>query len=58
MDDLFGFLWDLSETLVKLGTWSINFLFSNITIFGMNISVWGLVGGVGLTTLLLVRLII
>lgn len=57
MNDIFGILWDISEALVALGGWAYNFLNSNIDIFGMNFSVWGLLTGVGLTTVFIYRMV-
>lgn len=58
MIDLFDFVWQICEKLVDLGTWAVNFLFEKFTIFGMSVSVWGLLGGVGLTAVIIAKFII
>lgn len=57
MNNIFDFLWQVSEKLVELGTWSYNFLFSRIDLGIVVIDVWAFLGGVGLTFWLITRLI-
>lgn len=48
---------DLPESLAKLGNTLYNFLFSYITIGGESYSMWLILSGVGIVTLIIISII-
>lgn len=50
-------LWELPIKLIALLSVMWNFLFTEISIGTLDVSVWGLVGGAGLVALIIVSLV-
>ena len=51
------FIWELAQKIIELGKTAYNFLFTEITILDITISVWQLIGGVGLIVVLIAIII-
>ena len=50
------FIWETGLKLIDLGKTLGDFLMQNITILGYSVSMWGLLGGVGIVLILIIKL--
>lgn len=56
MDNIIDFIWNTAEQLLSMAQVLFDFLMQEFTILGYQVSVWGLLGGVGLIAIFIIKL--
>lgn len=56
MNNIIEFIWNTAEQLLSMAQVLFDFLMQEITILGYQVSVWGLLGGVGLIAIFIIKL--
>ena len=56
MNNIIDFIWDTAEQLLEMAQVLFDFLMQKITILGYDVSLWGLLGGVGLIAIFIIKL--
>lgn len=56
MNNIIDFIWNTAEQLLSMAQTLFDFLMQDITILGYQVSVWGLLGGVGLIAIFIIKL--
>lgn len=54
--NIVNFIWETAEQLLSMAQTLFDFLMQEITILGYQVSMWGLLGGVGLITIFIIKL--
>lgn len=54
--NIVNFIWETAEQLLSMAQTLFDFLMQEITILGYQVSMWGLIGGVGLITIFIIKL--
>lgn len=56
MNNIIDFIWETAEQLLSMAQVLFDFLMQEITILGYQVSMWGLLGGVGLIVIFIIKL--
>lgn len=56
MNNIIEFIWNTAEQLLSMAQVLFDFLMQEITLLGYQVSVWGLLGGVGLIAIFIIKL--
>jgi hypothetical protein len=56
MNNIIEFIWNTAEQLLSMAQVLFDFLMQEITILGYDVSLWGLLGGVGLIAIFIIKL--
>lgn len=56
MNNIIDFIWETAEQLLSMAQVLFDFLMQEITILGYHVSMWGLLGGVGLIVIFIIKL--
>ena len=56
MNNIIEFIWSTAEQLLEMSQVLFDFLMQKITILGYDVSLWGLLGGVGLIAIFIIKL--
>lgn len=56
MNNIIDFIWETAEQLLSMAQVLFDFLMQEITILGYQVSMWGLLGGVGLILIFVIKL--
>lgn len=56
MNNIIEFIWNTAEQLLAMAQVLFDFLMQEITILGYQVSLWGLLGGVGLIAIFIIKL--
>ena len=56
MNNIIDFIWNTAEHLLEMAQVLFDFLMQKITILGYDVSLWGLLGGVGLIAIFIIKL--
>lgn len=56
MSNIIDFIWSTAEQLLSMAQVLFDFLMQEITILGYQVSMWGLLGGVGLIVIFVIKL--
>ena len=56
MNNIIDFIWNTAEQLLEMAQVLFDFLMQEITILGYQVSLWGLLGGVGLIAIFIIKL--
>lgn len=56
MNNIIDFIWSTAEQLLSMAQTLFDFMMQEITILGYQVSMWGLLGGVGLITIFIIKL--
>lgn len=54
--NIINFIWETAEQLLSMAQTLFDFLMQEVTILGYQVSMWGLLGGVGLITIFIIKL--
>lgn len=54
--NIVNFIWETAEQLLSMAQTLFDFLMQEVTILGYQVSMWGLLGGVGLITIFIIKL--
>lgn len=56
MNNIVDFIWETAEQLLSMAQVLFDFLMQEITILGYQVSMWGLLGGVGLIVIFIIKI--
>lgn len=56
MNNIIDFIWSTAEQLLSMAQALFDLLMQEITILGFQVSIWGLLGGVGLIAIFIIKL--